>query len=411
MKKSILSPSMSINKKHFISYLYIFLLLAFSGNPFFSFGGDNLYTQFIFVTLVVFLSVIHLDYFRLNNKEVLPFFWYIGLYILLFIIQVINLKFVSIQGAVGFILKITLGYIVARFLGEQLKLYYFNAIYFLSLISLIGFSLSLADFEFPNFLNESRETIKSMVVYTENKSDIKQGIRNSGMFWEPGAFAGYICLLFLLFLGQFKHLFRQNKFRLIIILTALITTFSTTGYLVFFLIVMITITKEYLKRHFILGSVLITSLIMIGFLIYSNTSFLSEKITYQYETLQDLSGDYSSTRFGALAFDMHYIKKNPITGNGMHESTRYIDHPWLQKEHLGHGNGFSNFIASMGFFGIAIFMVYLVRYKTKYRWIFLLCIIALLQGEQYLNFPLFLSLPFFFIHENRNTSYLPQQKR
>jgi hypothetical protein len=393
---------MNVAKRHLVSSIYIFILVAFSGNPFFSIGEET--SQYLFTGFVVLLIGMHLSYFNPSKKSAIPYIIYITLFILLFLIQRISLEFISIPGAIGFLLKITCGYVVIRYLGNHFKHYYFNIIFLVSIVSLFGYSLSMFGFDFPNFLSGSKETLKSIIIYTENTGDISQGIRNSGMFWEPGAFAGYICLLFLLHLGEIRILIYDNKFKVAVILMALITTFSTTGYLVLFLIGIITILKEYSRKYRIVPLLFFVMFISGSYLLYLNTDFLNEKVSNQFAAAKSLSGEFSNSRFGSFVFDLHYIEKSPIAGNGMHEKTRYADHKWLQGEQLGHGNGFSNFTASMGIMGLFIFLGYLIKYNEKSTWVFLIGIIALLQGEQFLNFPLFLCIPFIFIYENYNSS-------
>ncbi|MBP1663538.1 MAG: hypothetical protein H6Q19_678, partial [Bacteroidetes bacterium] len=99
-----------------------------------------------------------------------------------------------------------------------------------------------------------------------------------------------------------------------------------------------------------------------------------------------------------------YIRSQPLTGNGLDISTRYRFHPWV-KEDIGHGNGMSNFAAIWGipFFLYFLYCVYLFAHhysrKKIIAVVFLLTIVLVLQGEQFLNYPMFLSffsLPVFY---------------
>ena len=101
---------------------------------------------------------------------------------------------------------------------------------------------------------------------------------------------------------------------------------------------------------------------------------------------------------------MKYIEKHPMFGNGLIEQTRYADHRHLWGMSLGHGNGFSNYMAQMGL--VAMFVYLLLLYKSVKgnifsKWLVVLIVVLLLQGEQLLNYPLFLSLPFI-IYSIRN---------
>lgn len=388
---------MKINSKKIVNRIYLFLLFAFSGNPFFTSGGEI--AQYIFSAFVLFLAINHHKYFNLKKTSL--FYIYILFFVLIFLFQKLVLGFISVPGAIAFLLKITLGYIVIRYVGKYFSITYFSVLYFISIISLIGYLYNFSGFDIPNVITDSSKT-KSIIFFTQNGD----GLRNSGMFWEPGAFACYICLGFLLYLGNIRELLQTHRFKVIVILLALITTFSTTGYLVLFAIGFSTILLEYYKKYRIFKLPLLIVFLSISFFTFENSDFLKNKIESQFEnTMQKNTNDFSPDRFGALLFDLQYIKKHPFVGNGLHASTRYADHPWLKDEKLGHGNGFSNFIASMGIFSFLFFSYYVIKYNHHHPWLFLLAVVALLQGEQLMNFSLFLSLPFVFIYENINYHY------
>lgn len=395
---------MKIKPKKIQRYIYIFLLLALSGNPFFSLGEDS--SQYIFAGFVLLMAIKHHGYFNIKRSKL--FFAFILVFSGIFFLQSIVLSFISIPGAIGFLLKITLGYIIIRFVGEQFKITYFKVLYFVSFISLIGYMWNLYGADIPNLLNDSSK-LKSIVFFTQNAD----GLRNSGMFWEPGAFACYICLGFLLYLGNIRELSKNQPFKVIIIFLALITTYSTTGYFVLFFIGFMTILLEFHSKYRILVIPVAGLFIVATFAIYENVEFLKDKVDQQFEnTVNKDSDDFSPDRFGAFLFDWHYIKKRPFVGNGLHESTRFADHPWLQGEALGHGNGFSNFLATMGVLSLLFYSFYIIKYNNQHPWLFLFAIFILLQGEQLMNYPLFLSLPFIFIYENnyRSITHLSQPK-
>ncbi len=386
---------------------YVFLLVAFSGNPFFNLGNEVV--QIIFLLIVFILSLRFNRYFLLKTERLKTYYVIFFGFVLIFILQFLNLGFISIQSVIALLLKITFGFIIINRIKENFKFIYLNIIYFISIFSLIGFSYNLLGYNIPNYLGAiSTEKVNSIFIYTQNFGDDSQGIRNSGMFWEPGAFAGYICLAFLLHIGQIFDLVRQHFLKVITISTALLTSFNTTMSIVCFFILLITLINEFsFNYRWLISIPLLSIIIFLSLNIFQNFSFLGEKIESQLSTTYDLNGEFSNTRFGSMYFDFHYIQKNPLTGNGFHQETRYADHPWLQNSNLGHGNGFSNFIASVGILGFILLIYPIASFRNRYKWYFLIGIIFLLQSEQYLNFPLFLALPFIFRNEkNSNITYL-----
>lgn len=380
---------LKVNKAWLESNIYVWLLIVFSGNPAFSIGTTLGRLAFLLVTFSLLLK--NINYFI--GEKALKFYGYILFFVGIFVAQNIVLGFVSYDGSIAFCLKIALAYAVFRHLGGQFPWLYLKTMYVISVISLVGYSFNQAGFDIPDFESTSQK-IRSIFIFTQNGD----GSRNSGMFWEPGAFACYINLMFLLHLGRIRHLIRHNVKLVMVPIIALVTTFSTTGYIVFFLIMIATIVFEYSRSIKVLIVPILALILSGAFAIYQNSPFLKEKIENQYATAKDLQGEFANTRFGALAFDIHYIKKHPWVGNGLHQKTRYADHPWLQNESLGHGNGFSHFLASMGILSFAFYALLILHYNRNHPWIFLLGVVTLLQGEQLMNYPLFLALPLVFIY-------------
>ena len=379
----------------------MFLFVAMSGNPVFSFTSD--FSKYIFILIVLLLVVKHNRYFTLG--EGLIYYIFLIFYASIFVFQKLVLGFVSFPSVIAFLTRITLGYIVIRYIGVNFKLAFFHIIFFVSFISLFGYLWNILGLDIPpiyfteqtnySYNNSSR----NIILFHQNG----EGSRNSGMFWEPGAFACYICLAFLFYLGNIKMLFKEHLFKVVVILLALITTYSTTGYIVLFIIGVATIYIEYSQKYGAFVLPVLVSFALIGYITYESTDFLKEKIDHQFQNASDRDeGEFGPDRLSALYFDIHYITKHPLIGNGFHSQTRFADHPELQNEELGHGNGFSDFLASMGFLSLMFYSFYILKYNKAHPVVFVITILILLQGEPLLNYPLFLSLPFIFIYDIYN---------
>lgn len=122
--------------------------------------------------------------------------------------------------------------------NAKLLLFYFQKIIIilsaLSVLIFFAYELNSNIFDFsPTISSEGGVTFKNLIIsniYTDRAVN-----RNPGIFREPGVFSIYITLSLMLGLYFFKNI---SKFKLLILLTALITTYSTSGYLVsFFLLV------------------------------------------------------------------------------------------------------------------------------------------------------------------------------
>jgi hypothetical protein len=372
-------------------YVPMFLLLAFSGNPLFT---DMPYSK---VLLSVF-AVVFFVYAHLNGMAILRFnhlgrlVGIMAFFLFLSLCHLIAFDFVSWEGVLGFLLKLVIAYSALHYYHsrkESFEVIYVKTMATLSLLSLPFFIL--------NFFNHvgvqlEKEILKSMVFYT-SVNTTAENVRNSGMFWEPGAFAGYSILAFLFIVsinGRFQ--IGALKKELLWLILGVITSFSTTGYVALGLIII-----AYILTNYSYGKLILVPLF--GFLAlytFNTFDFLQSKIIIQWDAALEMDRlDVSNTRFGALKMDFEYIQSSAWYGNGLHYSTRYRFHPWVTED-IGHGNGMSNFIA---FWGIPLFIFWLrevyriFKRRISYKFLSLICVLILLlvlQGEQFLNYPLFL---------------------
>lgn len=372
-------------------YLYIFIFLCYSGNPFFT--STSWYNTSL-VGLTIFLALVHVK--ELYKYKAIHLYVFICFFSVLFLIQSRVLGLITIQGSLGFLTKLLFGYIIINVINKNFKKYFFNVLFIVSVISLIGFSWNLLGKDIPA-ISLIGEKARSLIIFTQ-KVD---GSRNSGMFWEPGAFACYLIIGLASFLGEVRELLKIHLKKTITVLIALITTYSTTGYIALFILILVTLLFEYSRKNYYLAIGFTIVAVIIGIQVYRTSDFLEDKIDSQLDYAIELEGEFSPGRFGAFLFDIHYIEKHPFVGNGMIDVTRYADHPALIGEHLGHGNGFSNFIASMGIPSMLFYIFYILYFRKKFKISYLIIFILLLQGEPLMNYPLFITIPFLILNNER----------
>ncbi|MBQ8543007.1 MAG: hypothetical protein IJ436_05985 [Bacteroidaceae bacterium] len=157
-------------------------------------------------------------------------------------------------------------------------------------------------------------------------------IRNSGCAWEPGLYSVMLCIaiLFNIFQNK-KNIF--NK-RLIVLLIALITTFSTTGY-----VMAIVIFAGYYLSGRKIGTVkriIYLSIIVVGSIYIYNLPFISEKINddantesfsteeASYVYYEEKGKNYTTGRFEGIVLDYMNFKDKPIMGYGLTREASYI---------------------------------------------------------------------------------------
>lgn len=387
----------------------VLLALVYSGNP-------TMGRLFAIEPQLVGLSLI-LIFFLIKRKRTLLTFDFIiivGSFAGILLVQCIDFSFYPIVSITGFFVRLFIGYSVFRlvdnfphvFVRVMVGLALLSFVFYLPYILLHGAGINSEGF--ITGLAEKLGTIgggrRPLLFHTFLGGF---SVRNSGMFWEPGAFQGYLVLA-LVFLAFVKHKIPRRQYirSLQILCVALISTLSTTGYLALVLLPLLHYDwraqsrKQSVFRILVGVYFVLPILIGCGFYAYKALPFLGEKIHSQLNTLNYREGRWYRGRLGSIVFDWEYIKRRPVTGWGLHTKTRYSLHPWMENSE-GMGNGMSDFTAKFGVLG---FFVWLIAVYRAFRPLgggnrltcFLVCGILLLelQGEVFLGYPFFLGLAF-----------------
>lgn len=383
-------------------YILVTLLLVFSGNPVIRFLDKS---TLIVLSILIFI----LRFPQFKRDFFVKFFVIASSLLVLFFLQNITLNFVSWAGAIRYIFTFFLGGMIFYLLAERFSFRFFIVLYYLSLLSLFLFTLiNLLNLHIPGLEWGIYGGKYTYIFYTYIKH--LHQYRNCGMFWEPGAFGGILTLCLALNVKELPELWKNHKFKIVVLVTALLTTTSTTGYLVFFIIVIYYLT--FFIKSAVTKFALIPSLLLLIMIVYQNTDFLQEKIDEQSEMSKNLGrGEFANSRFSSFMIDLPYIKKHPLIGNGLHEKTRYADDPLLYQkmksgESLGNANGFSNFLASLGipfmFFYLLISFKMMSKIDVRVAFLVIFVIVLSLWGEQWLNYPIYTGMLFINLKKYRN---------
>lgn len=387
-----------------IEYLIVFLLVALSGNPVILLLSD--YRYIIFCLLILIFGFNRIKKSLCGEKAKLLKVYLITI-ALIFIGQTYFFKWNTFPGIVNFYAKLLSAVFVYLILDYRFKHAYIRIMCFISIVCLFfWFFQVVANISIGWDMPDGRRTI---FFYSRHFRDTGELLsRNSGFFWEPGAFACYLNLVFILFVNEIEVLFEKYKVESIIIVLALASSQSTTGYTTFGIMILVFLLhnmKSWAKY------LLIPLFVFAFYGIYTNAYFLSEKLTEQTESSMAADGEYNSHRLGSFLFDLKYIKKHPLFGNGLHSRTQFADDPliWQAVEDgdLAYsGNGFSGLLKSMGFIFFFLFC-YVFFKNNKYvstldKSLFMLFLSLLLFGEPLGNYPIVLGLPFLKLKNDTN---------
>lgn len=398
----MITSTYEYEKIRITDYVVMFLILCISGNPLFVYAD----TKWLFVISAAVLALLCL------KKEVPIYSRQLGVWLciscVLFFIQFIILDLISIPADVNFLCRLWIAFLSVSFFGLKFRETYLRVMVFVCLVSI---PLFLIEFITGAVFGIEFDRYKTLLIYNQVviHGFFDTSVRNSGMFWEPGAFQGYIMLIPLLFYDKLMYLWTHRKKEVLVLLTAFILTLSTTAYITLFLFVGLTILTGK-KIGIFTKTAIIACVCAIAVFFVWDQDFMGEKIIRQFEEAKEIQeGDVSWDRMGAMVVDFYNIKRHPLIGNGFIDESRYGA---IGEFMHGAGNGLSG---SINMFGIPFIILYFVAlfknygcYPVAHRWIFLLVIALLLYGEYFLNYPLFWTLLFIKIPTNneKNSSII-----
>jgi hypothetical protein len=296
---------------------------------------------------------------------------------------------------------------------------YSNIIYGLCIISIIFYVPSVTSSGFLNFMtgqicpmfkppftevNEFYERTPTIIIY--NFHEVLSEFRNSGPFWEPGAFAIFIIIALIFNLINDKTLWSKKNITLSI---TLLTTLSTTGFIAFFVLIM---AYYFATGDILKNIILLATLLPIGISLYFSLEFLSAKI----EDNIAIADNDKSSRFGSGLADLKDWVNSPIIGWGR-GAMRYGGRQFTfftSEQHRN--NGLTGLLAS---YGIVVFFVLLLNYykslkqlciaksfNTQFA-VFSFVVILLLGFSQTIfQYPFFYSIMFIHLMFTSKNKYL-----
>jgi hypothetical protein len=186
--------------------------------------------------------------------------------------------------------------------------------------------------------------------------------RNCGYAWEPGAFACFLCLA--IFINLFiSEPDKQKRTRLWVLIITLISTQSTTGYLIF-----IVLMTSYLLRKQLNIIILVLPVTIVALIWVSSLPFMSKKVinliddTNRIDQLvEDFYGSEtpaSPQRFTSLLIAYIDFRNNPVLGIGVQSGEG-----WTYKlgSNISTISGIGNLMAMFGLVGLTFFVTLLLQ--------------------------------------------------
>lgn len=383
-----------------MDYIVLLLIFSLTSNPFFYWilGTE---AQILLPAVLALLWCVHRR-IKFTRRD----FFVFALFLFVMLAHFFEFGGATIASSLSMLLKILMALVVIRtvpnFFGK-----YVSIMYGLSIMSLFFFiptvlGLDLKGLFAPIGITDGFGGVH--IMFHHFKQEYGEGLnRNMGFFGEPGLFSGFLILALLFTLKSTINVSRRHYF---VLIATLLSTQSTTGYLVGFVVVLLTFlsknkfyspkAKNNAHQPMIKGMAI--ACVLIGFIFSLDAlPFLSKKIGTHIEITESRDEGWRLTRYGNAQFDWEYIAAKPMFGWSQLLETRK-----LEDEDFAYrlGNGLTGFTVRYGFVGIAVFLFFAYRALSDFYGnnffaaIAIFVVTLLLNGEHFLGFPLFLSLMF-----------------
>lgn len=384
-------------RKQSLDNFAVFLVVLASGNPV---VPHLLGKEAVWIALPVVLGTYGLlRGIRLKKSDA----WLFAVFVLIALAHYGEFGPSVLPASVGFLLKLLAAIFLVRIVHDFPQAYG-RVMWVLALISLAIFvpQIVLGDV-LRSFAQVAAISYGPDVTHVgfHNFGPEMHAYRNSGFFWEPGAFAGYLTLAILLLIAQKAGRTKTLRFidkQVAVLVLAVLTTQSTTGYVALAGLAVAFLWVNYGVRQIGRFLVAICLVIFGALLAYTEVPFLGEKIDAQYGRSLAREGAHETTRFGNAIYDFSFIRERPVLGWSTFTETRSRVDQDISEIAAGQGNGLTGLIVKFGFVGLVIFVALSFRFFMQHSGSRILAgaavavVLVLLVGEQYLNYPLFLTL-------------------
>lgn len=395
-------------------YFYFFVMVLFAARAVPVTGSMVYYTgniiSFIFPILLTFILLLKYPIsFKNRNLNIvicIITFWFLA--------QYIKYGELNISLTIYLYYGIIIAYIHIRVYGKNIIYLYEDVVAHLSAISLVGWVVQIIAPKLIHLLMifpSNTGTISGSCLFYSEGRDYETAIlffRNAGFSWEPGMFASLvvIALFFNAFINHFK--FKGNK-KFYILLVALATSQSTTGYGVLISLGCIIYLLNYRSQYKFIIAVMIVSMSVAVY----NLPIMGEKIKDLWvndvqetkERLYEVQGYYQEalalTRFESLAMETYNIRHDPILGYGRDNTNSYVEKEL--KLNVGLPNGLFKVIAKYGcilglLFYLCLFtssqwMAREFKYKGTILFFIAYCMISV--SYSFVESPIFIAFLFF----------------
>lgn len=393
----------SAKRDLWVDYCYMIMIVIYAGS-----ASDFVYSLTTWTNpvglLIPIVSTMYLAYVRKISFSNAFIFLILG-FLIYFVASTLKFRELHPRFLAAYLIFFFISYVILNAFKQRFFIMYVKIIYYLCIVSVFFWIVQviapdvLRQILTPLTVTSPGEEHINIIVYTIEKQNITNRFlipRNSGFAWEPGVFATYINLAIfsLLITNKFK-VFKDLKFWVLV--GALITTMSTTGYSI--LLILVAFYGYNQKAKYIVA---IVPLFLLLVAYVSTLPFMAEKLV-EVSSFNTRELIYNSVKWGSAynpqrlqSFQIDFIDfvNNPIIGYGGHNETT-----WTAKlgAEINTVSGIGNLLAQFGTVGALFFFYQLLKTSKDsansfgYKGGFSLFIIMMMISISYALFtPLFM---------------------
>jgi len=411
----------------FFEYLFVIMLILYAGMGNIFFTSNSFINNTIGVSMPIIFSVILvLKWNIVINKQ----FYLLILCVFTYSVA-ISIKYGELRPTIflSYFFLFFVVYAAIKALKINLFIIYERILYYLAIIALFMWGIQIllgGDTLFNYFsLIPSIDLISNVssgginiIFYSVQTTAyaLLYGImipRNCGYAWEPGGFAVYLSLA--IFINLFIIRSNSNsKKRFWVFVLALLSTQSTTGYVIF----MVIIFYYFLNKNLNI-LILVSPIVMVLLITLFSLPFMSNKIVDVFNQTREgniliensimTGSSYAPGRFLSFTIAFKDFLNNPVLGLGT-----VSEESWTHKigASISTISGIGNLLAQFGIIGFLFFIILSLKssfffakyfnYNGKYMLFFLILLISV--SYSVILLPIVMSFWMYSLFETHNIS-------
>ncbi|MEA4936925.1 hypothetical protein SDC9_87637 [bioreactor metagenome] len=402
--------------------IYFFIVVIFSGLSL-TFFREHVG---LIILWLIGLLIFRKETYYTQKKLLIAF----GIWMGYFIINTLIIGSFHPMFMFSYVANIMIAYWLLGYYKQNIFLKYEDIIYKLTVVSLIFYLIQLIipdpmyslfkEIDMSQNLFPNRN-YASIGIYTYHQVGMFELFpRNSGFCWEPGPFSSYVVLALFINIARNGIKLNDTK-RLIVFLLALISSQSTTSFVVLLTIIIWYAWERYKNKAFVVLSVPLGIAIVIY--LFVTLPWLQEKIiTDSNQDVEEIlshakksGGSYAPGRFASFQLRWEDFRNYPIAGFGGNIKSQV---GYFSDENVVAAiNGIGTIMGKYGLIGSVIFLLLIFKtgrwlanfYHFKGYLIFPLLILMIGFGFGIIESPLIITLwmvPVFMQKQNKYFQYV-----